>query len=70
MADTASKSSSSRSSNKSVWSAIDAVVDYVTRHGDEGGVALRATVADLAPGKTQETGEQPGDEAEGDHANA
>lgn len=47
---------------KNVWSAIDAVVDYVTRHGDEGGVALRAAVADLAPGKTQETGEQPGDE--------
>lgn len=48
-----SSSSSSSGSSKKVWDAIDAITTYVTRHGDEGGNALRAQLADLKPGKTQ-----------------
>lgn len=50
------RSGSSSSGNKNVWGAIDALTDYVTRHGDEGGLALRAQLADLKPGKTQAVG--------------
>lgn len=61
-----SSSSSSSGSSKKVWDALDAVTEYITRHGDEAGIALRAKLAELKPGKTTDVAGEDNPATSGD----